>query len=189
MGLAMNTTPPSSVAESHYHTHKVFLFCNYILLGAASSCIFLTLSLRLLPSISGFFLILLHVLTIAGAVSGCAAASSGTSRWYAAHMVTTVLTAIFQGSVSVLIFTRTGDFLGQLKSYVREEDGAVILKLAGGLCVLIFCLEWVVLTLAFFLKYYAYVEGDGANRYAMRRSTAKVQQEEDLKDWPWPFQV
>nr|WAU86952.1 birch protein [Betula platyphylla] len=189
MGIAMNTTPPSSVAESHYNTHKVFLFCNYILLGAASSCIFLTLSLRLLPSISGFFLILLHVFTIAGAVSGCAAASSGTSRWYAAHMVTTVLTAIFQGSVSVLIFTRTGDFLGQLKSYVREEDGAVILKLGGGLSVLIFCLEWVVLTLAFFLKYYAYVEGDGAgaNSYAMRRS-AKVQQEEDLKDWPWPFQ-
>lgn len=103
-------------------------------------------------------------------------------------MVMTVLTAIFQGSVSVLIFTRTGDFLGQLKSYVREEDGAVILKLAGGLCVLIFCLEWVVLTLAFFLKYYAYVEGDNGG-YAMRRSTAKVQQEEDMKDWPWPFQV
>lgn len=191
MGLSMNTTPASSVAESHYHTHKVFLFCNYILLGAASSCIFLTLSLRLFPSISGFFLILLHILTIAGAVFGCAAASSGgSSRWYAAHMVATVLTAIFQGSVSVLIFTRTGDFLGQLKSYVREDDGAVILKLAGGLCVLIFCLEWVVLTLAFFLKYYAYVERDGvgANGYAMRRS-AKVQQEEDLKDWPWPFQV
>ncbi|KAL6313717.1 hypothetical protein AAG906_010136 [Vitis piasezkii] len=83
------------------------------------------------------------------------------------------------GSVSVLIFTRTSDFLGDLKSYVREEDGAVILKLAGGLSILIFCLEWVVMILAFFLKYYAYVEGDGA----------KVQQEEDLKDWPWPFQV
>ena len=180
----------SSVSQSHYHTHRVFLFCNYILLGAASSCIFLTLSLRLVPSICGFFLILLHVFTIAGAVSGCAAASSGTNRWYAAHMVATVLTAIFQGSVSVLIFTRTGDFLGNLKSYVREEDGDVILKLAGGLCVVIFCLEWVVLTLAFFLKYYAYVEGDANNGgdIAMRRS-AKVQQDEDLKDWPWPFQV
>lgn len=104
-----------------------------------------------------------------------------------------MLTAIFQGSVSVLIFTRTGDFLGQLKSYVREDDGAVILKLAGGLCVLIFCLEWVVLTLAFFLKYYAYVESDnvGANSYAMRKSSkvGVVGQEEDLKNWPWPFQV
>ncbi|KAF3455171.1 hypothetical protein FNV43_RR05619 [Rhamnella rubrinervis] len=191
MGLSIHTNPPSSVAESHYHTHKVFLFCNYILLGAASSCIFLTLSLRLFPSICGFFLILLHVFTIVGAVSGCAAAASGmSSRWYGAHMVATVLTAIFQGSVSVLVFTRTGDFLGNLKSYVREEDGAVILKLAGGLSVLIFCLEWVVLTLAFFLKYYAYVEGDGhgVSSNAMRRS-AKVQQEEDLKDWPWPFQV
>ncbi|KAG6763849.1 hypothetical protein NC651_020043 [Populus alba x Populus x berolinensis] len=180
----------SSVSQSHYHTHKVFLFCNYILLGAASSCIFLTLSLRLVPSVCGFFLILLHVLTIVGAVSGCAAASSGTNKWYAAHMVATVLTAIFQGSVSVLIFTRTGGFLGNLKSYVREEDGEVILKLAGGLCVVIFCLEWVVLTLAFFLKYYAYVEGDAndGGNIAMRRS-AKVQQDEDLKDWPWPFQV
>lgn len=106
-------------------------------------------------------------------------------------MVATVLTAIFQGSVSVLIFTRTGDFLGELKSYVREEDASVILKLGGGLSILIFCLEWVVLTLAFFLKYYASVEGDhiqlGNTRAAMRSS--KVQQEEDLKDWPWPFQV
>ncbi|KAK9016318.1 hypothetical protein V6N11_078820 [Hibiscus sabdariffa] len=101
-------------------------------------------------------------------------------------MVATVLTAIFQGSVSVLMLTRTSDFLGYLKSYVREEDGAVILKLAGGLCVVIFCLEWVVMTLAFFLKYYAYVEGDG-------NGNGKVQhdddEEEDLKDWPWPFQV
>lgn len=102
-------------------------------------------------------------------------------------MVATVLTAIFQGSVSVLIFTRTGDFLGQLKSYVREEDGSVILKLAGGLSILIFCLEWVVMTLAFFLKYYAHVDGGNSNALAMRSS--KVQQEEDLKDWPWPFQV
>ncbi|KAJ9169226.1 hypothetical protein P3X46_017438 [Hevea brasiliensis] len=136
---------------------------------------FLTLLLRLVPSICGFFLILLHILTIAGAVSGCAAASSGTNRWYAAHMVATVLTAIFQGSIS---------------SYVREEDSEVILKLAGGLCVMIFCLEWVVLILAFFLKYYAYVEGDGSsgNPTAMKR-TAKVQQEEDLKDCQWRFQV
>lgn len=88
----------------------------------------------------------------------------------------------------MLIFTRTADFLGDLKSYVREEDGAVILKLAGGLCVLIFCLEWVVLTLAFFLRYYTYVEGDdGGSSYGMKRS-AKVQ-EEDMHDWPWPFQV
>ncbi|GAV84031.1 hypothetical protein CFOL_v3_27476 [Cephalotus follicularis] len=185
MGLSLNSTPQVTTTQSHYTTHKVFLFCNYILLGAASSCIFLTLSLRLVPSICGFFFILLHILTIAGAVSGCAAASSGANRWYAAHLVATVLTAIFQGSVSVLILTRSDDFLGDLKSYVREEDGVVIVRLAGGLCVLIFCLEWVVLTLAFFLKYYAYVESDGG---AMKRS-AKVQQEEDLKDWPWPFQV
>ncbi|XVF41411.1 hypothetical protein PTKIN_Ptkin01aG0277800 [Pterospermum kingtungense] len=191
MGIHLNTIPQTTITRSHYHTHKIFLFCNYILLGAASSCIFLTLSLRLVPSLCGFFLIFLHVITIAGAVSGCAAASSGTNRWYAAHMVATVLTAIFQGSVSVLIFTRTSDFLGSLKSYVREEDGAVILKLAGGLCVVMFCLEWVVMTLAFFLKYYAYVEGDvngNSNNLAMKRS-AKVQQDEDLKDWPWPFQV
>ncbi|KAG6751229.1 hypothetical protein POTOM_045751 [Populus tomentosa] len=127
----------------------------------ASSCIFLTLSLRLFPSLCGFFVILLHVVTIIAAVSGCSATLSGSNKWYAAHMVSTSLTAIFQGSVSVLIFTQTGDFLGYLKSYVREEDGAVILKLAGGLCLLIFCLEWVVLVLAFLLRYYAFVEGNG----------------------------
>lgn len=101
-------------------------------------------------------------------------------------MFATVLTVIFQGSVSVLIFTRPTDFLGNLKSYVREEDGIVILKLAGGLCILIFCLEWVVLTLAFVLRYYAFVEGDGSG--GLGRRSAKVQ-EENLKDWPWPFQV
>lgn len=190
----MNISNGASRSESHkyHHTHKVFLLCNYILLGAASSCIFLTLSLRLLPSVCGFFLILLHIFTIAGAISGCAAASAASNKWYGAHMVATVLTAIFQGSVSVLIFSRTGDFLRELRSYVREDDAAVILKLAGGLSVVIFCLEWVVLTLAFFLKYYAYVEGGvgvgGANSTAAMRSS-KVQQDDDLKDWPWPFQV
>ncbi|KAI3459106.1 hypothetical protein Pfo_015769 [Paulownia fortunei] len=174
MGLSIDTTTAGEC--SHPHTHKVFLLSSYILLGAASSCIFLTLSLRLFPSLIGFFFILLQVITIAGAVSGCAAASrtaTSAGKFYGAHMVATVLTAIFQGSVSVLIFTRPSDFLGHLKSYVREEDGV-----------------WVVLTLAFFLNYYAYVERrgiNGNNSYAMR--SGKVQDEEDLKSWPWPFQV
>nr|GMD24935.1 Transmembrane protein [Ipomoea batatas] len=94
------------------------------------------------------------------------------------------------GAVSVLIFTRTSDFLLELKSYVREDDGALILKLAGGLCVMIFCLEWVVLLLAFVLRYHAFVDGnDSGTRNATIRSSAKVQDNEDLKDWPWPFQV
>ncbi|GAB4835345.1 hypothetical protein Ancab_000256 [Ancistrocladus abbreviatus] len=176
--------PPSS-QNSHYRTHKVFLFTNYLLLGAASSCIFLTLSLRLLPSLCGFLLILLHLLTIVAAISGCAAASRGSNRWYGAHMVATVLTAVFQGSVSVLIFTRANDFLQQLKSYVREEDAVVILKLAGGLCGAMFCLEWVVVTLASLLKYYDCV--DGGDNGMMKRS-AKVQ-EEEMGNWPYPFKV
>ncbi|KAK6136237.1 hypothetical protein DH2020_010693 [Rehmannia glutinosa] len=193
MGLSIDTTTGAGDC-SHPHTHKVFLLSNYILLGAASSCIFLTLSLRLFPSLIGFLFILLQVITIAGAVSGCAAASRAATtagKFYGAHMVATVLTAIFQGSVSVLIFTRPSDFLGHLKSYVREDDGVLILKLAGGLCILMFCLEWVVLTLAFFLNYYAYVERRGIsgnnNGYGMR--SGKVQDDEDLKSWPWPFQV
>ncbi|KAJ8435155.1 hypothetical protein Cgig2_018983 [Carnegiea gigantea] len=163
-------------------THKIFLLCNYILLGAASSCIFLTLSLRLVPSAVGLLLILLHVITIAGAVSGSAASSSGSHKWYAFHMVATVLTAIFQGSVSVLIFTTTANFLAALKSYVREEDGAVILKLAGGLCVLMFCLEWVVMSLAFVLRYHAFVDG------SVGSGNVGTGKEDDLKNWPWPFQ-
>ncbi|KAL7148424.1 hypothetical protein ABFS83_06G177300 [Erythranthe nasuta] len=189
MGLSIGSG--SGDGEST-HTHKVFLLTNYLLLGAASSCIFLTLSLRLIPSLIGFLLVLLHIITIAGAVSGCAAASrGGGSKFYGAHMVATVLTAIFQGSVSVLIFTGPSDFLGHLKSYVRLEDGVVILKLAGGLCVVIFCLEWVVLTLAFFLNYYAYVEKRGnngnINSYGMK--SGRVQDEDDLKTLPWPVQV
>ncbi|KAL6528764.1 hypothetical protein OROMI_028940 [Orobanche minor] len=120
-------------------THKVFLLTNYILLGAASNCIFLTLSLI------GALLVLLHIITIAVAISGCVATSHGGSKSYGAHMVATVLTTIFQGSVSILIFTRPYDFLGHLKSYVREQNGIVILKFADRLCVLIFCLKWVVL--------------------------------------------
>lgn len=101
-------------------------------------------------------------------------------------MVATVLAAIFQGAVSVLIFTRTGDFLRVLKSYVLEEDGAVILKLAGGLCIVMFCLEWVVLVLAFLLKYSDYLDES-----VVDDDDGKFQrQEEDLKDWPsYPFQL
>ncbi|KAM3001419.1 hypothetical protein FF2_037712 [Malus domestica] len=59
------------------------------------SCIFLTLSLGLLLSVCGFFMIILHVLTITGATSRCAAAGSKPScKWYGAHMVLTVLTMI-----------------------------------------------------------------------------------------------
>ncbi|CAO2838269.1 unnamed protein product [Amaranthus hypochondriacus] len=174
------------ISESTNHTHKIFLLCNYILLGSASSCIFLTLSLRLFPSAVGFLFILLHIITICAAVSGCAASSSnmgGSHKWYAIHMVATVLTAIFQGSVAVLIFTTTSNFLGALKSYVREEDGAVILKLAGGLCILMFCLEWVVMSLAFVLKYHACLDG---SRNGNVNGGGK---EDDLKNWPWPLQV
>ncbi|CAA7041809.1 unnamed protein product [Microthlaspi erraticum] len=180
------------ISKSKGNTHNIFLLCNYILLGSASSCIFLTISLRLFPSLSGLSLIFLHALTIATAVSGCSVFASSTAtttsdRLYGAHMVATVLAAIFQGAVSVLIFTRTGDFLRTLKSYVQEEDGAVILKLAGGLCVLMFCLEWVVLVLAFLLKYSDYLDesvvDDNGNGKFQR-------QDEDLKDWPsYPFQL
>ncbi|XP_058094297.1 uncharacterized protein LOC131240204 [Magnolia sinica] len=181
--MGYSSSPSSSMAQSHHHTHKAFLLCNYILIGAASSCIFLTLSLRLIPAVCGIVLIFLHILTITGAIAGCAAATAGTTRWYAAHMVTTVLTAIFQGSVAILVFTRTADFLGGLRSYVREEDGVMILRLAGGLCVLIFCMEWMVLGLAFVLRYYDYVEGE-ENGSAMKRS-AKVQHE--LSTGPWAY--
>ncbi|XP_022760976.1 uncharacterized protein LOC111307227 [Durio zibethinus] len=185
MGLSVE----NSVTRSHSRTHKIFLVSNYILLGAASSCIFLTLSLRLFPSLCGFFLILLHVITIAGAVSGCSVATSGSNKRYAAHMVAMVLTSIFQGSVSVLILTRTSDFLGYLKSYVREDDGVIILKFVGGLCMAVFCLEWVVLGLAFVLRYYAFVEGHGVgNGQSSNQRNGKVQ-DEDLKNWRWPFQV
>ncbi|GAB2297091.1 hypothetical protein Dimus_031190 [Dionaea muscipula] len=183
MGVSLHSSR-CSISQSSHHAHKIFLLCNYILIGSASSCIFLTLSLRLFPSVTGFLFILLNIITIVGAVSGCtAAASGGSNRWYAAHMIATVLTGIFQGSVSVLIFTTTGNFLAALKSYVKEDDGAVILKLAGGLCILMFCLEWVVLFLAFLLRYRAFVDGD------LSSTNGQTTREEELKNWPWPFQV
>ncbi|KAI5660845.1 hypothetical protein M9H77_20168 [Catharanthus roseus] len=183
MGALSINSQNCAVNKSHYHTHKFFLLSNYILLGAASSCIFLILSLRLIPSVSGILLILLHILTIGGAISGCSAAAGGSNKWYALHMVATVLTAIFQGSVSVLIFTTTSNFLGALKSYVREDDGALILKLAGGLSVLIFCLEWIVLVLAFVLRYYGFVEGNGGGGVSVSNRVV-----EDQGKWASPFQ-
>ncbi|CAL9091185.1 unnamed protein product [Musa acuminata var. zebrina] len=174
-----------STASSHYcHTHKAFLFCNYTLLGAATSCVFLTLSLRLLPSACGLLLIALHALTAVAAASACATTPASTPRWHAAHMASTVLAAIFQGAVALLALTRAPDFLAELRSYVREEDGEVILKMVGSLGLAVFCLEWVALTLAFALRYHAHVEsGDPARR------SSKVGGEEELKNWPWPFQV
>lgn len=61
----------------------------------------------------------------------------------------------------------------------------MILKLAGGLCVVMFCLEWIVLTVAFFLKYYAVVEGDVNG--GIKRNTAKVgSSEEEMGYLPYP---
>lgn len=77
-----------------------------------------------------------------------------------------------------------------MKSYVREEDAGVILKLAGGLCILMFCLEWVVMSLAFVLRYHAFVDGSsrGGNGNANANANGSGK-EDDLKNWPWPFQV
>ncbi|GAA0158654.1 hypothetical protein Leryth_024759 [Lithospermum erythrorhizon] len=185
-GLSINTNHNNPTIESHSLTHKIFLLSNYLLLGAASSCIFLILSLRLIPSVYGALLIFLQIFTISGAVFGCTAVSEGSNKWYAAHMIATVLTAVFQGSVSVLVFTTTSDFLDHLKSYVNEENGTKILKLAGGLCIVVFCLEWVALGLAFMMRYYAFVEGNNGGASYYGRSNGRVQ-DEDMKN-PMPFQ-
>jgi hypothetical protein len=137
------------------HTHKAFLLCNYVLLGAASSCIFLTLSLRLLPSTCGLLLIFLHALTAVFSAAGCSGsftAPATPAQWHNTHTAGAALTAIFQGAVALLAFTRTSDFLAELQSYVRDEDGAVILKMVGGLGTAIFVLEWAALALAFSLR-------------------------------------
>ncbi|CAN6359553.1 unnamed protein product [Urochloa humidicola] len=136
--------------------HKAFLLCNYTLLGAASACIFLTLSLRLAPSPCGLLLVFLHALTAVFAAAGCSGSftdgGAGAGRAHAAHTAGAVLTAIFQGAAALLAFTRTSDFLAELRSYVREEDGEIILKLVGGLGTAIFVLEWAALALAFALR-------------------------------------
>lgn len=96
-----------------------------------------------------------------------------------------MLIAVLQGAVALLVFTRTGDFLGELKSYVQEEDGVVILRMVGSLGLVMFVLEWVVLVLDFVMRFYVHVEGSNGGG-----GGAKVRQDEDVvKDWPWPFQV
>uniref|UniRef100_A0A0E0KSB3 Uncharacterized protein n=1 Tax=Oryza punctata TaxID=4537 RepID=A0A0E0KSB3_ORYPU len=193
MGGLSVIAPPAgdSASPAHRRARRAFLVSNYMILGAASGCGFLTLSLRLVPSVDGFLLILLHALTVAAAVAGCAviaAPDPPRGRVYTTHMAGTVFVSILQGAAAVLAFSRTSDFLADgLKSYVREEDGAVILRMIGGLGVAIFCLEWIALALAFVLRYYAYVDREcGGN--PLRRS-AKVGGEDGAGTWPWPFQV
>uniref|UniRef100_A0A0D9V8Y7 Cytochrome b561 domain-containing protein n=1 Tax=Leersia perrieri TaxID=77586 RepID=A0A0D9V8Y7_9ORYZ len=143
------------MAASNHHTHRAFLLCSYALLGAASASIFLTLSLRLLPSPCGLLLIFLHALTAVFSAAGCSGSFTAPSTppgLHNAHTAGAALTAIFQGAVALLAFTRTSDFLSELQSYVRDEDGAVILKMVGGLGTAIFVLEWAALALAFSLR-------------------------------------
>ena len=145
--------------------HKAFLLCNYTLLGAASACIFLTLSLRLAPSPCGLLLVFLHALTAVFAAAGCSGSftdgGAGAGRAHAAHTAGAVLAAIFQGAAALLAFTRTADFLAELRSYVREEDGEIILKLVGGLGTAIFVLEWAALAFALRLHDDGGEEADG----------------------------
>ncbi|WOL11387.1 hypothetical protein Cni_G20149 [Canna indica] len=91
---------------------------------------FLTLSLRLLPS-SPYDLLLtaLHALTIIVVASAYATTPTSIARWHAAHMVSTIFASIFQGAIVLLASTHTTDFLAKLCSYVREEDGTVILRM------------------------------------------------------------
>ncbi|KAL6614010.1 hypothetical protein ACP70R_036280 [Stipagrostis hirtigluma subsp. patula] len=149
------------------HTRKAFMLCNYLLLGAASSCIFLTLSLRLLPSPCGLLLLFLHALTAVFSAAGCSGSFTAPAtppQWHNAHTAGAALTAIFQGAVALLAFTRTSDFLAELQSYVRDEDGAVILKMVGGLGTAIFVLEWAALALAFSLR----LDDDDEDEYATK---------------------
>ncbi|VAH20904.1 unnamed protein product [Triticum turgidum subsp. durum] len=144
------------MAGGQVAAHRAFLLCNYLLLGAASGCIFLTISLRLVPSPCGLLLVFLHALTAVFAAAGCSGSftnpAAGAGAQHTAHTAGAVLTAIFQGAAAVLAFTRTADFLTELRSYVREDDGAVILSLVGGLGAAIFVLEWASLALAFALR-------------------------------------
>ncbi|PKA59290.1 hypothetical protein AXF42_Ash001384 [Apostasia shenzhenica] len=158
---AMELSSPSSTLRLH-RTHQAYLLTNYLLIGGASSCIFLTLSLRLLPSPCGLLLISLHSLTAIAAASSASGASSLplSDRSHAAHTSAAALTAIFQGAVALLAFTRSPDFLTELRSYVKEEDGVAILKMVGGLSAAVFCLEWVALVLAFALRFQATGEED-----------------------------
>jgi hypothetical protein len=164
MGGLSVIAPPTgdSASPTHRRARRAFLVSNYMILGAASGCGFLTLSLRLVPSVDGFLLILLHALTVAAALAGCAIIAAPDPPWgriHTAHMSATVVISILQGATAVLSFSRTAEFLAdRIRSYVREEDGAVILRMVGGLGIAIFCLEWVTLALAFVLRYYAYID-------------------------------
>jgi hypothetical protein len=85
---------------------------NYLILGAASGCGFLMVSLRLMPSVDGFLLILLHVLTVTVAVAGCAIIATLEplrGRCYTVHMAATVVVSL-QGAAAVLAFSRTAEF-------------------------------------------------------------------------------
>uniref|UniRef100_A0A7N0VE82 Transmembrane protein n=1 Tax=Kalanchoe fedtschenkoi TaxID=63787 RepID=A0A7N0VE82_KALFE len=164
----------SFTSRSHYHTHKLFLLCNYILLGAAFSCIFLTLPLRLLLSLDNFFHILLQAFTIRPTFPDVPPPPPNPAPLPPSSLPSS-------RALSPSSLHRDGGFLGSQKLYVHEDEGDMRLKLAGRLCVVIFFLEWLVL--AFMLKYYMYVERDvNCVTPGGSKSSAKVEHDQDLKD-------
>ncbi|WOL07431.1 hypothetical protein Cni_G16172 [Canna indica] len=81
------------------------------------------------PSPCGFLLIALHALT----AIACATTLASTARWHTTHMVSTVIASIFHSVIVLHVSTRTADFLAELRSYVRKEDGTIILRMVGDL--------------------------------------------------------
>lgn len=66
---------------------------------------------------------------------------------------------------------------------MQVEDGVVILRMVGVLGAVMFALEWVVLVLAFVMRFYVHVDGENARAVQLGDEKAAAR-----KDW-LPFQV
>lgn len=71
---------------------------------------------------------------------------------------------------------------------MQEEDGVLILRMVGVLGLVTFVLEWVVLALAFAMRFYVRVAGDVNAAAAARVANLGDGKAEERKDW-LPFQV
>ncbi|GLJ25674.1 hypothetical protein SUGI_0491920 [Cryptomeria japonica] len=148
------------------YTRKLFFYTNYTLFMAAFASVVVILLIKASPTGWGWVLLTIDVLTVVSGIAGCVSCSQ--PGCYTCHIVMTAVTAILQGILSLVLFTKPGGSLQHLKKPSSSDEGAGLVKLKAGLSLLIFCVQWIALGLSCIIHYCMfnefYLEGKKRNR-------------------------